>query len=412
MNTIQKWHKQSHISAVVLLIVIGLTLSLIGLLLQMRTKQLYKSKAAAQTGPSVNVSMSVGDCVTTSTKYSCAITGNPGDLITVKVSAIATEKLSAANLFFNYNQNGINSVAYETVTVLTKDTNNTPLFTPVLEKVRDFNEGKLLQLTLVSDRTTNELSNQVLFTLTFRLLTADPANIIFVSAPSSAVGPIANYKFVLVPQNELGTDDDRLLKTLHIAVNHQGSGGNGKTVELKTKVRFNPFTNSVPQACSTIKGKVQLVSQSTNTHLSKSNVSFTANTDGTFSATTQFDNVVAAPDYQILIKGPHHTQKRFCVLNPQNGTNGRYNCSSGSVNIGITTTSLDANLSAVAVPLGDIAVQNGIADMRDLLTVKNLFYKTTSSDLTVGDLNCDGAINGADYSLLLGELQKGYADEN
>lgn len=412
LSHVKKGYKHSHISIVMLLIVVGLTLSLIGLLLQLKTKQTYKSKAAAQTGPSVNVSLSIGDCVTSSTKHSCAITGSPGDSITVKVAAVATEKLSAINFFFNYNKAGVNSLAYDSITVLTKDTNNTPVFIPAVAQERNFNEDKLLQVTLLSDRPTNELTTQVLFTITFRILTADPADIIFVSGPSTAVGPISDYIFAILPQNVLGPDTDRLANSLHVAVNHQGSGGSGKTVQLTTKVRFNPFTTSVPQVCSTLKGKVKLVSQSAHVNLTNTNVSFTANSDGTFSATSNFTNVLPALDYQIFIKGPNHIQKRFCELNPHNATNGRYNCSSGTISISSATTSLEANLSAVAVPLGDIGVQNGIADMRDLLKVKSLFYKTASADLTTGDMNCDRAINGADYSLLLGELQKGYADEN
>ena len=188
--------------------------------------------------------------------------------------------------------------------------------------------------------------------------------------------------------------------------------GDGSSIRLAITARFNPYTRAVPDACKTIQTKIKLVSQTTNTNIALTNVPFTAQADGTFTATAAFNGVIPALDYQIFIKGPQHIQKRFCELNPQIPSSGRYNCGAGTIRIDAATTSLNADFSAVPVLLGDIPVQNGIADMRDLVQIKGLFHKTTPADLATADINCDGAINGADYSLLLGELQKGYADEN
>src|SRR3989338_1095236 len=208
-----------HISIAVIMMFIVLVISTVVLFVQLKQRQTYSSKASESDNPSVTVSLKSGDCTTTLTVFSCPVKANPGETITMTVTASSTAQISALDFFFTYNKARINSIAFTSANVLTKDAENAPLYVPAIAEEKPFNDEKLLRITLYADRATEKLSNTVIFTLSFRILSADPTNIAFVSAPSSAVGPITNYRFAILPQNKLGTDTNVLKNIPHIAVN-------------------------------------------------------------------------------------------------------------------------------------------------------------------------------------------------
>jgi hypothetical protein len=123
--------------------------------------------------------------------------------------------------------------------------------------------------------------------------------------------------------------------------------------------------------------------------------------------------------YAILVKGPKHLQKKFCVNNPteQIEKGFPYHCkTAGSLTLLPTTTTFD--FSNVLLQAGDLPVpntgQDGVVNALDVSYILNILKNGSSTDathLSVADIDLNGMVNEKDRSYLLETLEEKYGDD-
>lgn len=120
--------------------------------------------------------------------------------------------------------------------------------------------------------------------------------------------------------------------------------------------------------------------------------------------------------YVVLIKGPKHLQKKFCVNNPTENIEGGlpYRCLGGDGQITIQAGENLLDFSGVLLQGGDLPTQDGIVNAYDVSLVINIIengVSTDAEDLRVADIDLNGVVNAKDRSYLIETLEEKYGDE-
>jgi len=177
------------------------------------------------------------------------------------------------------------------------------------------------------------------------------------------------------------------------------------SVSLNLKVKLQGVT-SKPKTAQLLKFKFVLKNSENNKQ--QKGVNLRVNENGLFSGKANFDKIAPGNNFQLLIKGPKHVQKRFCTLTPEKAD---YHC---SINEGfvLSTGENEADLSAVPLFTGDLPEQDGILNSKDVSTLKDCIKERSEACIEKTDVNYDGVTNGVDLSLLFKAMATKYDDEN
>lgn len=132
--------------------------------------------------------------------------------------------------------------------------------------------------------------------------------------------------------------------------------------------------------------------------------------NGIYQATATLTNPFAAgTQFSVHIKGEKHVAVKFCRQVGQTGPCADTEFITEPNPIPLT---YEFDFTGIALPPGDLYVQDGRADQADVDKLTALLSKPRSSltetDLLTGDLNYDGVVNGFDLNLLLKTLQTRY----
>lgn len=175
-------------------------------------------------------------------------------------------------------------------------------------------------------------------------------------------------------------------------------GGDPKTINLNLKLRFQGVTG-LPSAQTTIPVKIGLGNGIDNTVYETGD--FTASSTGIWSGSVTF-SIPVGGGYKILVKGPHHLQKRICDAEPKDddvGGDGYYNCDRGNITLAEGDNTFDFSKAAILV--GDLIPQDGIVNAHDRILCTENLGKTTAEALTAADVNYDGGVNLIDCAAIL-----------
>jgi hypothetical protein len=129
--------------------------------------------------------------------------------------------------------------------------------------------------------------------------------------------------------------------------------------------------------------------------------------------------VVAGENYSVLVKGPKHLQRKFCIQNPTDRAEEGfpYRClGAGTIAIGpdVTLDFASVLLQAGDLPGGTAGGQDGIVNAYDVSLVLNMIRNGQSEvagDLTIADMDLNGVVNAKDRSYLIETLEEKYGDE-
>ncbi|MDA1317299.1 MAG: hypothetical protein O3B87_04725, partial [bacterium] len=186
----------------------------------------------------------------------------------------------------------------------------------------------------------------------------------------------------------------------------QPTTGTGVTANITFDIRTQGLTaaaknvNEIPVLVTFLVDK---------TEVDKRTISMSKNSDGSWTGTSKYDNLLAATDYTLLIKGPKHLQKKICVNNPSETETKPYNCTDGAVRIQAGDNRL--NLKGVILLAGDLPVQDSIVDAVDIAFVRSSLGETGVNIVARADLNYDGIVDSQDYGMIINALSFKYDEE-
>lgn len=207
-------------------------------------------------------------------------------------------------------------------------------------------------------------------------------------------------------------------------------------MNLKLRVKFQGvlLSNIASEAWKTQPVKVTIIKQiadsagqGSQTIFSKSfdnvQVKTTGETDakgiaiweGTFAAS----GIAPGDNYSVLVKGPKHLQRKFCVQNPTDRAEEGfpYRClGAGTLTIGSDVTLDFASVLILAgdLPGGTANGQDGIVNAFDVSLVLNMIrngQSTVPADLTIADMDLNGVVNAKDRGYLVETLEEKYGDD-
>lgn len=116
-------------------------------------------------------------------------------------------------------------------------------------------------------------------------------------------------------------------------------------------------------------------------------------------------NIAPADNYKIIVKGPKHLAKRFCIARPDGGLG--YFCPESASAITLDTGLNEFDFSSAILTAGDLPLDGGqdsILDSSDLSFIRtNLGIKITDV-IRVGDLNLDGIVDTQDYAMVINNM--------
>ena len=172
---------------------------------------------------------------------------------------------------------------------------------------------------------------------------------------------------------------------------------------LDFKIKFAGVSKQIAQ--QTVKVKIA----KRGFHKVFDNVPITFDNQGRGQVHLIAQGVVPGGNYAIIVKGPKHLARKFCVNNPE------ARCSAGGqLTLRQGTNSFDfSNLPLLA---GDIpnanGQQDGVVDSQDFSLLIASLQANAAADLRHrADLNFDGINNGADIQLFLNTMSKKYDDD-
>ncbi|QQG44209.1 MAG: hypothetical protein HYW86_05115 [Candidatus Roizmanbacteria bacterium] len=175
-------------------------------------------------------------------------------------------------------------------------------------------------------------------------------------------------------------------------------------IKLNLKLKFQGINSKPEDQFNKMVVKVALGGSSV-TNVIGNPVEFTSDNNGVWSGTTSF-NALAGGGYYLLVKGPKHTQKKICELEPKETSPGIYQCDKGNI-INLVPGENNLNLIGVLLFVGDLpgeGGQDGVVNSNDLSLIRNNLGKSDINILNSSDVNLDGIINSADYSLIISAL--------
>ena len=174
-------------------------------------------------------------------------------------------------------------------------------------------------------------------------------------------------------------------------------GGDPKTINLNLKLRLQGIVTK-PKTKSSIPVKVGLGDGGL-TEATYQTGNFTPDANGIWSGSVTFE-VPPGDGYKVLIKPPHHLQKRVCDADPDEQDNlGYYNCDQGNIELEEGDNNFD--FTGAAILVGDLPEQDGIVNARDRVQCSEDIGLTAQDALERSDVNYDGGINQIDCSAIL-----------
>lgn len=190
---------------------------------------------------------------------------------------------------------------------------------------------------------------------------------------------------------------------------------------LKISLRFQGLNSTSSKKFLSEKTRVTLVHTPSNTVFEPKTVDFRIVNALRWEGEARFAGVASGSGYLVAIKGPQHVQRLICDAQPADSlgssTNDLYICERdeddhqiGGITLGRGANILD--FDGITQFAGDLPDQDGVIDSLDLANVRQSLGSTESDALEVADLNLDGVVNTADFSLVIQGLERYRADEN
>ncbi len=389
--------------------------------------------------------------------------------VSLQLSASDNNKISAVELYVMFNTDGSDTLTFDgyadTTGTFTKE---------VIKEVRNFNSMKLLHLVLIADKKKDDLSSQALLTLRFKANKNGTDTVTFLTQASSIVGPISGIQYAITPQNTAqdymhttivvsdtapsptasaspttqttpttapatGTTPTTAPTTAPAATatpsptlgvsptsSPQATATPTPTprptatptptptpttlptatptlaptatptsapnaIQVNLSVRFQGITKKpVAAYCQSKKVKVTIKGSSLSQPKVLNDIVVTANNQGIYTGSFSLTDIQAGNNYTMAIKGPQHLQRVFAGANFQLGEN-------------------TANLTSTPLFVGDFPLQNGVLNQQDVQFLKSRVLSSLENQ--AADVNCDGVVNGNDYSLLIESMKIKYDDE-
>ncbi len=175
------------------------------------------------------------------------------------------------------------------------------------------------------------------------------------------------------------------------------------TLRMKVKLQgVNPATLSSQYNRLTFSVAIGGSTLSENTAYESS--VFTSRGGGVYEGQFAFDPSIIVPgdDYKILVKGPKHLARRFCIASPTGGFNYFCPAEAGKITLrqGLNTFDFSkVNLLAGDLPIDN--VQDGVIDSSDLTIVRQYLGSKLPDVIRVADVNFDGIVDTQDYILII-----------
>lgn len=189
---------------------------------------------------------------------------------------------------------------------------------------------------------------------------------------------------------------------------------------LKISLRFQGLNSTSSKKFLSEKTRVTLVHTPSNTVFEPKTVDFRIVDALRWEGEARFAGVASGSGYLVAIKGPQHVQRLICDDQPaetSGSIGGLYKCERdgddhqiGGITLGRGANILD--FDGITQFVGDLPEQDGVIDSLDLANVRQSLGSTDSDALEVADLNLDGVVNTADFSLVIQGLERYRADEN
>jgi hypothetical protein len=136
---------------------------------------------------------------------------------------------------------------------------------------------------------------------------------------------------------------------------------------------------------------------------------FTADAKGIWSGMVFFPSLPPADNYVMYVKGPKHIQKKICLASPYETYEGTYQCKDGQV-ITLKKGENSFDFSTLYLLVGDLPVQDEMANSFDLATIYKYLGHTDPDALASADLNMDGIVDSQDYALVIKALSFRFDD--
>lgn len=178
-------------------------------------------------------------------------------------------------------------------------------------------------------------------------------------------------------------------------------GGTTGNVKLNLKLKFQGIVKqpATAQNSMTVKVKVQKDGETTSVD---GTGTFVADAAGVWTGTVGVNIPTVSGKYKIMVKGPHHIQKKICDSTPtETAGPGLYKCANGNITLVAGDNNLD--FSGILLLAGDLD-QSGIVDSVDFGLVRNNLGKTDAATLAQADINRDGKVDTQDFSLIIAAL--------
>lgn len=189
---------------------------------------------------------------------------------------------------------------------------------------------------------------------------------------------------------------------------------------LKISLRFQGLNSTSSKKFLSEKTRVTLVHTPSNTVFEPKTVDFRIVDALRWEGEARFAGVASGSGFLVAIKGPQHVQRLICDDQPaetSGSIGGLYKCERdgddhqiGGITLGRGANILD--FDGITQFAGDLPDQDGVIDSLDLANVRQSLGSTESDALEVADLNLDGVVNTADFSLVIQGLERYRADEN
>ncbi len=171
---------------------------------------------------------------------------------------------------------------------------------------------------------------------------------------------------------------------------------------LNFKLKFQGITTgNIADAYKTM--AVKIILKTRDEAVATRSANFSVDVNGIWSGTTNVDLTSGAGSvYSILIKGPMHIQRKICTNMPKETSPGTYSCGVGTISLSEGENNLDFSgimMMAGDLPLPQTGGQDGIADAVDIGYIINNLGKTDDATVAIADLNRNGGVDAADFSI-------------
>ena len=181
------------------------------------------------------------------------------------------------------------------------------------------------------------------------------------------------------------------------------TGGTTGNVKLNLKLKFQGINKLPATGQNSMNVRAAIYKEGVTNALGLVGTgAFVADANGIWSGTIGVEMADISGKYKILVKGPHHIQKKICNSTPtETAGPGLYGCGDGNITLVVGDNNLD--FSGILLLAGDLD-QSGIVDSVDFGMVRNNLGKTDVATLTQADINRDGKVDTQDFSLIIAAL--------